>query len=243
MANGNRPLGVFAKHHFVPFPTDVLSYTVAGKAWTYPVGAGVIFYLAYLLGGYALISWFGAAACVGTVALLLPEARPAAPPSPFRRTADCLSHCAAGRHVHGGVLRGLLALLWENYRTGRAPLWCLPLIMLVWVNVHFGFVVGLGLIAAYLGVESADKMFSASGRREALQRLRRAVTVVCSNGGGYSREPLGLGNLPGAGDAATRQSGAAVLDRRVDQRARNLERLRHGHFGCGKVRMPSMSCW
>ncbi len=184
------------QHHSVPL-TDVLSYTVAGKAWTYPVGAGVIFYLAYLLGGYALISWFGAAACVGTVALLLRRGS-ASSAAIAILAVPLIAYRTAPRADMFTVVffAAYLALLWENYRTGRAPLWCLPLIMLVWVNVHFGFVVGLGLIAAYLGVESADKMFSASGRREALQRLRRAapwfvatavVTVVNPWGWGIYR--------------------------------------------------------
>src|SRR5208282_620858 len=58
------------QHHSIP-SVDVLSYTAWGQPWIYPVGAGIIFYVAYLLGGYALISWIGAAACVGAVALLL----------------------------------------------------------------------------------------------------------------------------------------------------------------------------
>jgi hypothetical protein len=39
------------QHHQVP-SVDVLSYTVQGQPWIYPVGAGVIFYLAFLTGGY-----------------------------------------------------------------------------------------------------------------------------------------------------------------------------------------------
>src|ERR1035438_6891336 len=58
------------QHHHIP-SVDVLSYTVQGQPWIYPVGAGVIFYMAFLIGGYTLLSVIGAAACVGTVALLL----------------------------------------------------------------------------------------------------------------------------------------------------------------------------
>ena len=58
------------QHHQVP-SADVLSYTAPGKHWIYPVGAGVVFYFAFLAGGYALLSWISAAACAGTIALLL----------------------------------------------------------------------------------------------------------------------------------------------------------------------------
>src|ERR1700751_2454778 len=58
------------QHHEIP-STDVFSYTVHGQPWVYPVGSGLLFYGAYLLGGYALLSWIQAAACAGTVARLV----------------------------------------------------------------------------------------------------------------------------------------------------------------------------
>jgi hypothetical protein len=58
------------QHHHVP-SHDVLSYTAQGERWTYPVGAGVLLYLAYLTGGFTLLTWISAAASAGTVALLL----------------------------------------------------------------------------------------------------------------------------------------------------------------------------
>src|ERR1700733_13301216 len=58
------------EHHQVP-RVDVLSYTMPGEPWNYPLGSEVIFYLAHRLGGFALISWMGAIACVGTIAILL----------------------------------------------------------------------------------------------------------------------------------------------------------------------------
>ncbi len=163
------------QHHSVPL-TDVLSYTAAGEPWTYPVGAGVIFYIAYLLGGYALITWLGAAACVSTIAMLLRRGS-AVSAAIAILAVPLIAYRTAPRADMFTVVffAAFLSLLWENYQTGRAPLWWLPPIMLIWVNVHFGFVVGLGLIVAYVGVELLDNMFSASGRREALHRLRRAA--------------------------------------------------------------------
>ena len=55
------------EHHQIP-STDVFSYTAHGQPWTYPVGSGLLFYGLYLLGGYALLSRLGAAACAGTTA-------------------------------------------------------------------------------------------------------------------------------------------------------------------------------
>ena len=162
------------QHHQVP-SVDVLSYTAQGQPWIYPVGAMVIFYLAFLAGGYTLLSWIGAAACVGTVALLLRRGNPLsasiailAVPLIAERTGV---RCDAFSTV---LFAAFLSLLWENYQTGRARFWLLPLLMLLWVNVHFGFVAGLGLMLAYAGVELSEMVRGEARHRAALERLRRA---------------------------------------------------------------------
>jgi hypothetical protein len=40
-----------------------------------------------------------------------------------------------------------MALLWSYHETGRARLWLLPVLMVVWVNTHLGFCLGLALVA------------------------------------------------------------------------------------------------
>ncbi len=162
------------QHHQVP-SVDVLSFTAQGQPWIYPVGAGIIFYAAFLLGGFALISWIGAAACCGTVALLLRRncavgagiAILGVPLIAYRTTprADMFTVV---------LFAAFLSLLWENYHTGRARLWILPLLMVAWVNLHFGFSSGLGLIAAYVLTELLETIFGAVRRRAAIHRLRRA---------------------------------------------------------------------
>ena len=169
------------QHHHIP-SVDVFSYTAQGEPWIYPVGAGLVFYAAYLLGGYALISWIGAAACCATVALILRRgwavsagiAILAVPLIAFRTTprADMFTVV---------LFAAFLSLLWENYQTGRAPLWLLPLLMVAWVNLHFGFAAGLGLVLSYVGTESLETLFGAVRRCAALQRLRNALGwLVCT---------------------------------------------------------------
>ena len=87
------------QHHQVP-SFDVLSYTAQGEPWVYPVGAGVLFYAVFLLGGFALLSWVSAAACVGTIALLL--RRGSAVERRYRDSRGAShsgTHSSAGRHV------------------------------------------------------------------------------------------------------------------------------------------------
>jgi tetratricopeptide (TPR) repeat protein len=164
-----------AQHYSVP-STDVLSYTAAGQPWIYPVGAGLIFYAAYLLGGYALISWIGAAACVGTVALLLRRGSAVSAGIAILAVPLIAYRTAPRADMFTVVLfAAFLSLLWENYQTGHARLWLLPLLMVAWVNLHPGFVAGLALVPAYVVVELSDMMFPGPGRNEAVRRLRRAV--------------------------------------------------------------------
>src|SRR5258708_298339 len=54
--------GRWVVQHRHTFSTDVFSYTATGQPWIYPALSGIAFYLAYLAGGYALLSWLGALA-------------------------------------------------------------------------------------------------------------------------------------------------------------------------------------
>src|ERR1019366_9182957 len=124
------------QHHHVP-STDVFSYTAQGEPWIYAVGGGLAFYLAYLLGGYGLISWIGAAACVGTVALLLRRGSAVGAGIAILAVPLIAWRTAPRAEMFTVVLfAAFLSLLWENYQTGRARLWLLPLLMLAWVNLH-----------------------------------------------------------------------------------------------------------
>ena len=193
------------QHHHIS-STDVFSYTAQGESWVYPVGAGLVLYAAYLLGGYALISWIGALACVATVALLLRRgsavsagiAIVAVPLIAWRTTprADMFTVV---------LFAAFLSLLWENYQTGRARLWLLPLLMVAWVNLHFGFAAGLALILAYVGVELSETIYGDVRRRAAMQRLRHASGWLACTALATLANPWGWGIYR----ALMRQQGAA----------------------------------
>ena len=181
------------QHHHVP-SNDVLSYTAQGEHWIYPVGAGVVFYLAFLLGGYALLSWMSAAACAGTVALLLRRG-PAASAGIAILAVPLIAERTPPRADMFTVVlfAAFLSILWENYETGRAPLWLLPLLMVVWVNVHLGFAAGLGLVVAYAGTEMLELVCGAERRRAAMQRLRRASPWLLGTAVATLLNPWGWG--------------------------------------------------
>ena len=162
------------EHHQVP-RVDVLSYTMPGEPWNYPLGSEILFYLTYRLGGFALISWIGAAACVGTIAILLRRNSAAGAAIAILAVPLIAARTTPRADMFSIVLfAAYLSLLWENYQTGRARLWLLPVLMVAWANLHFGFASGLALIVAYVAAEFLEIFFGAERRRVALQKLRRA---------------------------------------------------------------------
>jgi hypothetical protein len=142
--------------------------------WIYPPFGQVLLYLIYRVGGYAALSWLSALACVGVVAYLIRKrtmpslvlAMLAIPAIAYRTVprADLFSTV---------LFAVLLGELWAFHYGERRHLWLVPAVMLMWVNVHPGFIAGLAVIAANVVFEAGDLVFEAK-RTPALQRLREA---------------------------------------------------------------------
>jgi len=163
------------QHHRV-FSSDVFSYTAQGQPWIYPAGSGLILYAAYLIGGYVLLSWMGAAACSGTVGLLLRRGTAASAAIAIVAVPLIAERTVPRAEMFTVVLfAACLSLLWSYHRTGHARLWLLPLLMMAWVNLHLGFVAGLALMATFAGVEILEMPFSGARRDGAVRRLRHAA--------------------------------------------------------------------
>jgi hypothetical protein len=162
------------QHHSIP-STDVLSYTARGKEWIYPVLSQILLYCVYALGGYSLLSWLGAAACVGTVALQLRFGNAVTAFLAVIAVPLIAARTAPRAEMFTEVLfAAVLSLLWHYYRSGRGTLWLLPILMCVWANVHLGFIAGLGLCATYVALELGDAVVE-SLRPAAFKRLRHAA--------------------------------------------------------------------
>ena len=162
-----------AEHHHI-FSTDVFSYTAPGQPWVYPALSGLIFYGTFLLGGYALLSWLGALASAGTVALMLRKSNLGIAILALVAVPLVANRTQPRAEMFTTVLfAAFLVLLWSFYRMGRGPLWLLPTLMILWVNLHLGFVAGLALCGAYLLLEVLDLLLP-SKRSAASARLRIA---------------------------------------------------------------------
>jgi tetratricopeptide (TPR) repeat protein len=159
------------QHHEIP-STDVFSYTAQGEPWVYPVGSGLLFYGAYLLGGYTLLSWIQAAACAGTVALQVWRGSVVSAVLGILAAPMIAIRTGARADMFSVVLfTAFLVLLWQQHQSGRARLWLLPILMMAWVNLHLGFIAGFALIAAYVVVEALDMVWW-ERRGAAAERLR-----------------------------------------------------------------------
>ena len=161
------------EHRQVP-RTDVLSFTSAGEPWMYPPFAGVLFYLIYGLFGYAGLSWFCALACLAVVAYLIRRGDMCSAVLALLAVGSIATRTGPRADLFSTVFFALfLGELWAYHRGMRCRLWLLPVIMLLWVNLHPGFIAGLAAIGAYLLIELSDLLF-AERRQAALLRLRGA---------------------------------------------------------------------
>jgi len=136
--------------------TEVFSYTAPGAPWIYPAGNGVIFYLLYLAGGFTLLSLLSAAAGAAIAAVTMARGG-------FLRcwlAALAVPSVAITTEVRANMFTTVLAacfleILWsaENDPSEQRErrLWMLPALMLLWVNLHPGFVYGLAMVAAFAG--------------------------------------------------------------------------------------------
>jgi tetratricopeptide (TPR) repeat protein len=166
-------------HHAIP-RTALFSYTAPGVEWIYPVFSGILFYLLFLVGGYAAISWLCALACVGCVTVLI-----------YKRTPWAIALVVLAVPVFASEIIPRASLftmflftcfgriLVQHFEDRRAPLWLLPLLMLFWVNLHTGFIAGLALMAAYLTVEALELPFI-SRRAQVIARTQKVFPWLIS---------------------------------------------------------------
>ena len=187
MANGHRAV---AEHQQIP-STDVFSYTAQGQPWIYPVGSGLLFYGAYLLGDYALLSWLAAAVCAGTIALLLWRGSLSSAVLAILVVPLIAIRTRPRADMFTVVLfAAFLAVLWQQHQTGRARLWLLPVLMIFWVNLHLGFVAGLALVAAYVLVAGLEMAWP-ERCEPAAERLRASWPWLIATFGATLVNPWG----------------------------------------------------
>ncbi|HYU46572.1 MAG TPA: hypothetical protein VEK84_10400 [Terriglobales bacterium] len=180
-----------AQHHQIP-STDVFSFTARGNPWIYPALSGLMFYGVFLLGGYALLSWVGATACLGTVALLLRKGSAFSAALAVLAIPRIAARVTPRADLFTTVLfAAFLSILWDYFKTRSARLWILPVLMAAWVNLHLGFVAGLALMGAYVVLELTEMAFRGERGVSARLRLVRAWPYLLGSAGATLLNPWG----------------------------------------------------
>ncbi len=179
-------------HHEVP-RTDVLSYTAYGVHWIYPPFGGALLYLLYAIGGFAALSCLNAAACAAVVAVAVGRPRPLTCALAILGVPSIAFRTAPRADLFTTLFFAVyLALLYRYRREGKAPLWLLPAIMLLWVNAHSGFSAGIALLGFYVAGELLECCFAAK-HVAALARLKRAAPWILLSALATAINPWGFG--------------------------------------------------
>jgi tetratricopeptide (TPR) repeat protein len=159
------------QHKTIP-STDVLSYTAAGAQWIYPWLGQVLLYLVFAAAGFTGLSWLACAATVGTTAALLWEQRTATALLALLAVPSIVYRTNARSELFTTVFFAIFfMLLWRYHRGARIPLWALPLCMLLWVNLHPGFIAGFACIGAYLLLEAESWLREREATAARLKRI------------------------------------------------------------------------
>jgi tetratricopeptide (TPR) repeat protein len=182
---------IFLHHHFPS--TTLFNYTVPGRAFIYPPFSGIIFYLVHLAGGYAALSWLHAIACAGTIALLVYDGGKATAALAILAVPAIMFRTNLRADLFSVVLFAALASgLWRYYNNKPFRLWLLPVCLLLWANLHPGFIFGFGMLGAYALFEMCDMIFR-ERRTASLARIRKAAPWIIASAPVTLINPWGTG--------------------------------------------------
>jgi hypothetical protein len=159
--------------HAIPH-TDPFSYTMVGKPWiTHEWLSEILIYALFRLGGYGLLIF--TFSIFITTAFLLTYLRSPAGTRPYVAGFVLLLGAVATAPTWGVrpqmislLLASLFFLLLDRYKNNGNlyNLVPLPLIMLVWVNLHAGYFLGLVLIGIFIAGGLIDLLVSDFLKRE-----------------------------------------------------------------------------
>lgn len=150
---------IVQNHEILRF--DPFSLTRQGEAWEYPGWlAQISLYGIYSLSGYGGLNLFTAI----MVMLAFGFAWKSIKGSPLLVAAVLLLAAAASGvywaarpHIISFALTGFFIWMLERHRkSGDRWIWSLPLVMIIWSNVHGGFAIGFLLIILYMLGEMAE---------------------------------------------------------------------------------------
>lgn len=168
--------------------SDVFSATRSGAVWVNPGWlAQLILYGVFRLLGVAGLNVLTAAIAVGSLWLLWPRLDG---PELLRAFVLLLAASAAAifwaarPHMFSFLFSAAYLAILEDWRSGKeVRLWLLPVLMVLWANLHGGFVIGFLLLGAYLvGSAIEATLFRDGGVRERLKSAWRRTGPLAATG-------------------------------------------------------------
>jgi hypothetical protein len=172
---------IIAKTHSIP-GVDIFSFTAAGKPFVVQNWlAEVIYYLTLRLGGLPALIFLNSillAIALVPVFLLCREATSRTRLAAFCALLGCFALFPNARpQVFSVCLFSIFYWILEGYRFRRRNcIWLLPLLTVLWVNLHGAFVVGIGLAALYLLSETCRRMLNP--RKEDVLSTRELINLA-----------------------------------------------------------------
>jgi hypothetical protein len=166
--------------------SDPFAYTSTGSQWiTFEYGAELVLWSAYRYGGslglLALKGLLGGAclACVYATFRTL-EVRVSVWLPLFLLTASGVSRYFLFRPqlFTFALFAAFVLVLFRHLLDKRAPLWVLPVAMVVWVNTHGGFVAGLSAIGLAIGLQAAAAVGAFGWKPRSILRRTRALWIA-----------------------------------------------------------------
>ena len=177
---------ILATHHWLT--TDPYSFSVAGQHWIDAEWIGEVLLAAmYRLGGLRglelLFLILGSAILIALYTLA--AARSGNSKAAFVATAAVFVLTTLSFNLRPQMLGYLFLVLTlivlERFRQGkRRAVWALPILMLIWVNAHGSWIIGLGVIGVYLASGLVEfHLGDIEARRwSPSDRLRLAIVFV-----------------------------------------------------------------
>jgi hypothetical protein len=179
--------------------TDLFSYTAAGR--TFILGnwlAEVIYYLVFRLGSFSLLVFANASLVMASflpVYRLCWEAtsRPRVRIMSAALAALCF-FVGARSQIFSFFFFALYYWILTEFRTRRRDLlWILPALMILWVNLHGAFVLGILLIGIVLCSESTKAYLGLESAMLSVRELRKLALMMLLCAAATIANPEGLG--------------------------------------------------
>ncbi len=180
---------------------DPFSYTFAGQAWiNHSWGAQVVLFAIWKLAGSVGLAIYTAVLATGGMAFVY---RVSSGSAYLRAFALVLGAATAAvfwsprPQMFSFFFTGVMLYVLHQYKhEGRDRLWGIPVLMMIWGNLHAGFAIGFILLVALIVGESLGNLFSPK-REHAVSwaGVRKLVLVTLVSAGAIVINPYGLNML------------------------------------------------